>query len=171
MELQIRKLQSEDTVLALRDRLLIELAYGSGLRREELRRLNVADVNCDDREIRVLGKGNKIRIVPVTTKTIEVMREYLFARGVLGGPLFMSAWGRRLSANSIYLIFKNRTGVNPHRLRHTCAGEMLKNGCSIRIIQEILGHNSLASTQIYTHIKKCDLSNVLNVKHPRSIVG
>ncbi len=154
---------------ALRNRLIIELAYGSGIRRSELCKLNVESVSLEEMTIDVLGKGNKRRIIPITHETGQTLREYLKIRNVSVGPLLVTLIEqRRLGNNMIYHIIRDTTGYNPHALRHACATHMLKNGCSTRVIQELLGHNSLTSTQIYTNLDKRDLREVLENKHPRS---
>jgi integrase/recombinase XerC len=164
----IRNLSAEDTVLSLRNRLIVELAYGSGLRRAELSGLNIDDVDLTARTVRVQGKGGAERVVPLTQESIESIREYLARRTAYTGPLLVAYHGRRLTSNGIYYMLKQRTGIRTHQLRHACATHMLKNGCTVRVIQELLGHKRLTATQVYTHILKEDLRHVLASRHPRS---
>lgn len=162
------KLTGNEDVLLIRDRLIFELAYGSGLRRDELRRANIEDLDFEGRTLRVTGKGNKTRIVPLTSKALETARWYLSRRRVSRGPLLVSFRGKRLSLQGIYVICRDRIGIRPHLLRHACATHMLANGAGIRVIQELLGHADLGSTQIYTSVEKGDLRKVVNRNHPRS---
>jgi site-specific recombinase XerD len=153
----------------LRNRAMIELAYGSGLRRAEIVRLNVTDIDCRGMTARVTGKGNKVRIVPVTQAACNAIREYLLERKASRGPLFVGHPAEtRLVPCSLNLIFKQNGGIRPHLYRHACATHMLSNGCDIRILQELLGHEYLTTTQVYTHIDKHDLRRIVNGVHPRS---
>lgn len=152
---------------ATRDRLIVELAYGSGLRRDELRKVNIEDVDLEEQILYVHGKGGRVRKVPLTTKTAELIREYVAERRVSRGPLLVSYAGKRLSLNGVYSVLKLRAGIRPHLLRHACAGHMLQNGAGIKIIQEMLGHKDLKSTTIYTQINKETLREVINRNHPR----
>jgi integrase/recombinase XerC len=161
--------QEKDAVLDKRNALMLELAYGSGLRRTELVRLDTEDIDQAAHTAYVLGKRNKERIVPVTAAALYALREYLFAGGHVRGPLLRSRTGRRLKPEMITTIFKKKTGLNPHLFRHACATHMLKAGCNIRYIQELLGHDSLESTQIYTHTSKEDLRKVMQETHPMSL--
>lgn len=165
----IRNLSVEGTVLSLRNRLIVELAYGSGLRRMELVKLDIDDTDLENRTVFVNGKGGKNRIVPVTEKAFSCIREYCAERRAWTGPLLVSCSGRRLSSHAVYQILKEKLGIRPHQLRHACAGHMLKNGCDIRIIQELLGHKDLKATQIYTQVNKEDLREVVNKNHPRNL--
>jgi len=164
----INTLNGKGDILSIRDLLMVELAYGSGLRRDELRKVNIDDIDFEEQTVRVTGKGNKTRIVPVTEKTVQIVRRYLaLRRGVSRGPLLVSFMGRRLSVQGVYSILKDRVGIRPHLLRHACATHMLANGAGIRVIQEMLGHADLKATQIYTAIEKGRLKEVVNARHPR----
>jgi site-specific recombinase XerD len=164
----ITTLNSKDDILSVRDLLTVELAYGSGLRRAELRKVNIDDINFEEQTIRVTGKGSKTRIVPLTEEAIGIIRRYLaMRRGVSRGPLLVSFMGKRLSLQGVYTILKDRAGIRPHLLRHACATHMLANGAGIRVIQEMLGHADLKATQIYTAIEKGQLKEVINTRHPR----
>lgn len=157
------------TIRDLRNRAMIELAYGSGLRRAEIVRLNIADIDCRGMTARVSGKGNKVRIVPVTHASCSAVRDYLLERKAACGPLFVAhPQGTRLTPCSLNLIFKKNGGIRPHLYRHACATHMLGNGCDIRILQELLGHEYLTTTQVYTHIDRHDLRRIVNGVHPRS---
>lgn len=162
----ICNLTGENTGLALRNRLMLELAYGSGLRRAELVKLDIDDIDLEGKTAYIKGKGGKHRIVPLTEKAVESIREYLRVRQAYRGPLLVSQYNRRLSYGSVNWIMKEKAGIRPHLLRHAFAGHMLKNGCSIRVIQELLGHSDLRSTQIYTQVNKEKLKEVVNEKHP-----
>jgi site-specific recombinase XerD len=153
----------------LRSLLLLEIAYGSGLRRAELAALNTDSLNLTEGTASVRGKGNKERIVPLTVKAVRVLRQYLAALPKPQKPLFCSRFGSRLTAKNVGWIFRKHTGINPHRLRHACATHLLQNGCSTRIIQQLLGHEGLESTQVYTHLDKRELADIINRNHPRGI--
>jgi site-specific recombinase XerD len=163
----LARLERPRTGLELRNRLIFELFYGSGIRRGELVRLNIEDVDMAGGTMQVLGKADKMRVVPVTRVALDILRCYLAARKAMRGPLLVSFMGRRMRPQSINVICATKIGIRPHLLRHACASHMLKNGCDIRHIQELLGHAELTTTQIYTHINKQDLAAVLNRIHPR----
>lgn len=165
------------TVLALRDRAILELLYSSGLRISELTGLNVEGLDLRENLVRVLGKGQKERIVPVGRKAREALTAYLEARGSAGdaAPLFINRRGGRLTPRSIqrhlkvYLI---KAGVlkdiSPHALRHSFATHLLDGGADLRAIQELLGHVSLSTTQRYTQVSVDQLMSVYDKAHPRS---
>ena len=160
---------SNGTLWGLRNRAMLELAYGSGLRRAEIARLDVADIDFAAMTGRVTGKGGKIRIVPLTHAAREALREYLLERKAAHGPLFTAhPQGTRLTPPTLNGIFNKTGGIRPHLYRHACATHMLGNGCDIRTIQKLLGHKYLTTTQVYTHIYRHDLRCVINKIHPRS---
>jgi integrase/recombinase XerC len=163
------RLYENDGDLHIRDRLMAELAYGSGLRRSELTRLNIEDVDLATNTAHVLGKGNKPRVVPLTGQTVDTMREYLRRRHATRGPLLLSFMGRRLGNSGVYDIMRHRVGMRPHLFRHACATHMLRNGCGIRVIQELLGHERLETTHIYTTVEKENLRQVVGRNHPRAM--
>jgi integrase/recombinase XerC len=148
---------------------MAELIYGSGLRRSELVGVDIEDINFTEGTVQVTGKGNKVRNVPLTEKSLSLIREYLSERQAYRGPLFKSQHNRRISKQTVYEVLKLRAGMRPHQLRHACATHMLTNGCSIRVIQELLGHKDLRSTQVYTHLDKEQLRKVINKNHPRKV--
>jgi integrase/recombinase XerC len=160
--------QSESDFILLRDRLLLELAYGSGLRRSELAALNVEDLDTDSAQAHIRGKGGRERKVPLTQGSIDALRRYLAVKQGTRGPLLVSARGKRLKEGSVTWLLRTKYGIRPHLLRHACATHMLKNGCDIRYIQELLGHKDLTTTQVYTHIDTTDLKKVVGRLHPRS---
>jgi integrase/recombinase XerC len=166
----VENISSVKRIILIRNQLMVELAYGSGLRRCELHALNIEDININGNTARIKGKGNRYRMVPLTGKTLELLKEYLILRGhTINGHLLLSFnTGRRLTNMGISSAFKNNIGIRPHLLRHACATHMLDNGCDIRFIQELLGHMSLTSTQRYTQVAKMKLMAILNSKHPRN---
>jgi site-specific recombinase XerD len=168
---KIRYVSGPEPQIALRNRLMAELAYGSGLRRRELSLLDVGDLDFANRTAFIHGKGDKQRIVPLTGKSVETARNYLGERKASSGPLLVAynkANRPRLTAEWIGTVFKSQTGFNAHLFRHACASHMLANGCSTRVIQELLGHKFLTTTQRYTHINKSELKAVVGRFHPRS---
>ncbi|MBI5240304.1 MAG: tyrosine-type recombinase/integrase, partial [Elusimicrobia bacterium] len=161
-----------------RDRAILELLYSSGLRRSELAALNVGDVDFVSGFVRVLGKGSRERLVPVGATALSRLREYLRQRGPTSArgesPLFVNARGRRLTDHGVAFLLKGwlkRAGwlkpVTPHSLRHSFATHLLNSGCDLRSVQEMLGHKSLATTQIYTHVSLEKLKEVYSRSHPR----
>lgn len=162
-------IQSSSELCRVRNRLLVELAYGSGLRRKELVSINIEDIDTSARTIRVLGKGSKPRIVPVTQNALVILAQYLKRREVYQGALFVSATtGKRLTVRGLSVVFLKSIGIRPHLLRHACATHMLENGCSIMILQELLGHTHVVTTQQYTKVSKKHLAVIVKKIHPRS---
>jgi integrase/recombinase XerC len=170
-----------DGVLGLRDRAIFETLYSTGVRVSELSGLDVMDIDFSARLVRVLGKGNKERVVPVGKKALKAIREYRerleIEKGVAfdgDGPLFLNKDKGRLTSRSIgrildkivnqcALVFK----VSPHALRHTFATHMLDAGADLRAVQELLGHKSLSTTQRYTHVSIDRLMETYDKAHPR----
>ena len=169
------------TPLGLRDRAILELLYGTGLRVSELISLHVADVNLEEGTVRALGKGNKQRIVPAGQHAVAAVEEYLGeSRPVLlksrQAPwLFVSRRATRLTRQSIWLLLA-RYGrlagigkeVTPHLLRHSFATHMLARGADLRSLQMMLGHADIATTQIYTHVVTTQLQEIYRRHHPRA---
>lgn len=161
---------------ALRDRAILELAYSSGLRVSELVGLDEQDVNLSEGLVKVMGKGKKERIVPVGSKAVEALRAYNIERVLMKNPasaLFLNKNGTRLSTLGIRRIVKKYalllqagTRVTPHTLRHTFATHLLQGGADLRVIQELLGHASLSTTQKYTHLDLAHLMDVYDKAHP-----
>jgi integrase/recombinase XerC len=169
---------STDT-LALRDRALFELAYSSGLRLSELAGVDVDRVDLVTGEVRVWGKGAKERIVPVGAAAIEAIRAWLAVRATLrgsdGAAMFVGSSGRRISPRTIerrLAAWAIRQGlsrhVHPHMLRHSFASHVLQSSGDLRAVQEMLGHASIASTQVYTHLDFQALAKVYDAAHPRA---
>jgi site-specific recombinase XerD len=154
--------------LALRNRALLELVYSAGLRSREAVDLDLADVDFEQEAVRVRGKGNKERVVPLGEEAAYRLRIYLDeARPQLvtgaEDALFVSARGRRLDTSTIRRLFPH-----PHRLRHAFATHLLEGGADLRVIQELLGHSSLSTTQTYSHVDGKRLRKVYDRAHPRS---
>ena len=164
--------------LGLRDRALLELMYASGLRVSEVAALTVNAINREAGFLRVTGKGNKERIVPVGKTALEwVSRYQAEGRPALStqAALFLSARGARLSPKTIWHLVKKHARsagitkpLSPHALRHSFATHLLQNGGDLRVIQEMLGHASIATTQIYTHTDRERLKDIHHRFHPRS---
>lgn len=173
-----------DTPLGLRDRAMWEVLYAAGLRASELVGLNIGDLELEMGYARVFGKGAKERIVPLGSHAILALRNYLQSgRPQLirlpeqgsEGPLFLNRWGKRLSARGMReALYKyvNQMAVNkrisPHMLRHTFATHLLERGADLRTVQELLGHVSMSTTQIYTHVTKARVKDVYQKTHPRA---
>lgn len=169
-----------DSLAGFRNRAIFETMYSSGIRVSELAGLNIADVDFGGRVIRVLGKGGKERIVPVGDKAVRAVRAYmekLRGDGVLlneTGPLFLNKSKGRLTTRSIARILEKfarefciSVPVSPHALRHSFATHMLDAGADLRVVQELLGHKSLSTTQRYTHVSIDRLMETYDKAHPR----
>jgi site-specific recombinase XerD len=157
-----------DDALALRNRALFELVYSAGLRAQEAVDLRLADVDFEQEAVLVKGKGNRERVVPLGEEAALRVRLYLedarpqLARGA-EDALFLSARGRRLDTSTL-----RRLLPNPHKLRHAFATHLLEGGADLRTIQELLGHSSLSTTQIYSHVDSKRLRRVYDRSHPRA---
>lgn len=169
----------ESDPLAVRDRAIMELMYSSGLRLAELVDLNVDDIQFAERQVRVIGKGNKERILPVGRMALEWLNKWLTVRPTLAGgeefALFVSQRQRRISHRSVQLRMAEWGGkqslsshIHPHKLRHSFATHMLESSGDLRAVQELLGHADLATTQIYTHLDFQHLANAYDNAHPRA---
>lgn len=167
--------------LDLRDKAALELLYATGIRVSELVGINLEDVHLGDRLVRVRGKGKKERIVPFGAIARERLQSYLRARPELMGDrtgeyaLFLNYKGRRITTRSVERIVDKyirqtavRRKISPHSLRHSFASHLLSRGADLRVIQELLGHESLATTQKYTHLDLGHLMDVYRKSHPRS---
>jgi integrase/recombinase XerC len=168
----------------LRDRALLELLYGGGLRVAEACGLDIGQLSLSEgeRQVRVVGKGKKERLVPLGRKAAEALAAYLALRETLAhlrtrfldpNAVFVSTRGRRLSSRVVQLLVRRyglasvgRTDLHPHALRHTCATHLLDGGADLRVIQEMLGHASLSTTQRYTHVSVAHLLKVYDSAHP-----
>ncbi len=168
-----------DTPSGLRDRAILELTYGAGLRVSEVVGIDLPNLDLDEGVVRVLGKGSKTRIVPIGRHAVTAINTWLLRRGELAAKgrssaLFVNQKGGRLSARSVQrLVARSRLacqqgGATPHWLRHACATHMLNSGADLRSIQEMLGHSSLSTTQRYTHVDLQSLMKVYDNAHPRA---
>jgi integrase/recombinase XerD len=165
----------------LRDRAMLELLYATGMRVSELTSLDTSDLDLEQAEVRVTGKGNKERLVPLGATAADCVERYLkFGRPrLLGGrsqhAVFLNQQGGRLSRSGAWRIIKKyaeRAGLGehltPHTLRHSFATHLLENGADLRYIQELLGHASISTTQIYTHVSREKIKEIYMQAHPRS---
>jgi integrase/recombinase XerC len=166
----------ESSVAARRDQALIEFLYATGIRVAECCGLDCADLDRSRGTVRVLGKGDKERVVPVGEVALAAVDAYLADRAGATGPLFANLRGGRLTTRSVHRIVgrqARRAGldrhVSPHTLRHTFATHMLGEGADLRLIQELLGHARLATTQRYTHVTSEQLMKVYDAAHPRAL--
>jgi integrase/recombinase XerD len=183
-EMQAEKLLesiSTDQPLGLRDKAMVELLYASGLRISELAGARLENLHLEERTIRVTGKGNKTRIIPVGRKACDAIAEYLskerpgMVKKRTGSEIFLSIRGTKLTTVRIWQIIKRiarhaglEVNVYPHLLRHSFATHLLSNGADLRIIQELLGHADVSTTQIYTHVDQQRLKAVHHRYHPRA---
>ncbi len=170
---------SSETPKDIRDSCILELLYSSGLRVSELCSLRTGDISFENRIIRVFGKGGKERLVPVGVKALSSLRKYLLYRKELSGKrslpdqIFISRLGKKLTRISVWSIVKKRAcvamiekDITPHTLRHSFATHLLTNGADLRIVQEMLGHSDISTTQIYTHVSPELLKNTHKKYHP-----
>lgn len=177
---QVQQLLANDSKepIDLRDKAMIELMYSSGLRLSELQGLNLNSINTRVREVRVIGKGNKERILPFGRYASHALQQWLKVR-LLFNPkdeaLFVSQLGNRMSHRSIQKrmeVWGIKQGLsshlNPHKLRHSFATHMLESSSDLRVVQELLGHSNLSTTQIYTHLDFQHLAQVYDSAHPRA---
>ncbi|MGB6606281.1 MAG: tyrosine recombinase XerC [Atribacterota bacterium] len=179
------EMPSGHSILGIRDRAILELLYGTGMRVGELVNLNIRDIDLYEKTVRVFGKGSKERILPLSNPSIKAVQEYLNSRKKFRknismdkndtNALFLNRFGGRLSARSIRrLLIKYmkmadlNKKISPHVLRHSFATHLLGGGADLRSVQELLGHESLSTTQIYTHITKERLKAIYKKSYPRS---
>ena len=180
---RILDVPDESTLMGVRDRAILEVLYGCGVRLAEIQGIDLEHVNMDRREIRVRGKGSKERMVVFGQHAAEALQRYLEETRpqLVSGPeqgLFLNRYGGRLSRRSLEKLVKGyaiqagaREDVHPHTLRHTFATHMLEGGADLRVIQELLGHSSPTTTQIYTHVTKQEALASYLSHHPRSVAG
>ena len=156
----------------IRDKAILELMYSSGLRVSEVSNLSIKDIK-NNKSIKVLGKGNKERVLPITSRAYDVINKYIensrtiFVNEKSDSFLFLGVRGGQLSDREIRRIVKLRVGTFPHSLRHTFATHLLDGGADLRIVQELLGHNDPSTTQIYTHVSKKQMKKKYKQSHPR----
>ena len=168
-----------DGAIVDRDRAMLELLYSSGLRLAELTNLNLGDVDMHDATVRVTGKGNKDRIVPVGRHALKALRQWSITRGDLADAdekaMFVSNRGTRISSRSVQARVKHwakRQGIDanvyPHLFRHSFATHMLESSHDLRGVQELLGHANISTTQVYTHLDFQHLAQIYDQTHPRA---
>ncbi len=161
---------------SFRNRAIMEVLYGSGLRAQELVNLNISDIDFYNEVILVRGKGSKERIIPLGSYAQKALKEYLSIRKDKNNPaVFLNLRGKRLTTRSVQQIVNSQivrvadgVRVSPHTLRHSFATHLLERGADLKAIQELLGHSSLATTQIYTHLSVERLKKIYDKAHPRS---
>lgn len=169
-----------NTPIALRDRAMIEMAYATGLRVSELVGLKLSDVNLATGDTRCIGKGNRERILPLSATALQALQEYLessrprLARSAQEDHLFLNRRGRSITRQGFWLMLKKYAeeiglyDITPHTLRHTFATHALQRKVDLRTVQEMLGHVSIATTQIYTHLATGQLHEAYEQAHPRA---
>ncbi len=169
-----------DSPVSFRDRALLEVLYGAGLRVSELISLNLGDISLKKGNLRCFGKGAKERIVPLGRYAIHALSHYLvrgrplLVKGLRESALFVNQRGKRLTRQGCWLILKKyakQAGIkkiHPHSLRHSFASHLLEGGADLRSVQELLGHSSITTTQIYTHLSKGKLREIYEAAHPRA---
>ena len=184
---ELLKTQDESSVLSLRNRAMLEIFYSSGLRLSELAGLDLIDLDFNQKLVKVRGKGRKERIVPVGGPALKAVQEYLGKIGeirkdtsgdIYKNPLFLNARGERITTRSIARIVNEITSksgigrkISPHALRHSFATHLLNAGADLRSIQELLGHESLSTTQKYTAVNINRMMEIYDKAHPRSKKG
>ncbi len=162
-----------------RDRIILEILYDTAIRRDEMSNITLSDLDLNTGFVRIHGKGSKDRVVPMGERVCGLVKNYIlyvrpcFVEGKDPGFLILNRWGLQMKGNSIWLVVKQykdkaniKKNVTTHALRHTCATHMLKNGAPVRHIQEMLGHESLESTQIYTRVTINELKEIHAKYHP-----
>ena len=175
---QLLNITDEQDPLAIRDRAIMELFYTCGMRLSELVGLDLPDIQLDARQVRVIGKGNKERVLPIGRLALEWLEKWLTVRVAYqseGEPaLFLSSRKRRITARMVEIRIEQwgqkqtlNSHVHPHKLRHSFATHLLGAGADLRSLQELLGHASLSSTQIYTKVDAATLLDVYRSAHPR----
>lgn len=176
---------NEDNEYEIRNKAMIELLYASGLRVSELLNLKLNDIHLTMNLVQFIGKGNKERIVPIGDEAVSSIRKYLIdARNILNKNhlakdyVFLNNLGTAMSRQGFYKVLKLQalkagisSDISPHKLRHSFATHLLENGVDLRFVQELLGHENISTTQIYTHVNKKRLKEVYLKAHPRSNRG
>lgn len=169
------------TKYGLRDKAIIELMYAAGLRVSELVNLNMSDINIDVGFLRCMGKGSKERIIPLGRTAIMALNNYLkktragFMKDLLAGNVFVTQRGKFFTRQGIWKLIKIyarssgiKKTITPHTLRHSFATHLLSNGADLRVVQELLGHSDITTTQIYTHVDRNRLKSIHKQFHPRA---
>jgi len=163
-----------ETFVGVRDRAMFQVMYASGLRVSELCSLNVGDISDD--QVRVRGKGNKERVIPIAASAVDAVDTYLVNFRQEGdGPLFTSSTGKRIDRIAVWervKFYAKKCGItrpiSPHTLRHSFATHLLENGADLRVIQEMLGHSNIATTDRYTHVSHKHLTEAFEKFHPKN---
>ncbi len=180
MERVLQQVEYGDGFEGIRNKLLIELLYTTGIRRAELIHLKVSDVDFHTHTMKVLGKRNKERLVPLLQSTLVLFKEYYVVRNALAVMVdepfvFLTKSGKKFYETLVYRIINgyfskvsSKVKKSPHILRHTFATHLLNKGADLNSVKELLGHSSLASTQVYTHNSIAELKKVHSASHPRS---
>lgn len=179
---EVKKLlQAPDTQSngGYRNRIILEILYDTAIRRAEVAGIKLHDLDLAAGYIRITGKGDKDRVVPLSRRVCELVQNYIlmvrpkFVSGNDPGYLVLNRWGQKMDPNSVWAVVKRcvmlsgiKKNITTHTFRHTCATHMLKNGAPVRHLQEMLGHESLESTQIYTHVTINDLKQIHAQYHP-----
>ena len=173
--MKIRKERAAPGWMPLRDTAIMELFYSSGLRLSELAALDVDAVDLYTESVRVFGKGRKERVCPIGSPALDAIQKYRSQANVHSGPLFLNKLRNRISPHSIWLVLKRYlrhtsipVSISPHKLRHSFATHMLDRGADLRSVQALLGHASLSTTQIYTHVTVERLKKAYTEAHPRA---
>jgi integrase/recombinase XerC len=173
---RMMEMPDASTASGVRDRAILELLYGTGIRVSELTGLEVAGVDRRGRTIKVRGKGSKDRILPLGASAATALGSYLATRkGAASGPVFVNGRGAALDRRQVYRVVHRYLGLvseidrlSPHVLRHTFATHLLNNGADLRAVKELLGHESLSTTQLYTHVTVDKLKRIYNQAHPKA---
>ncbi|WP_181376181.1 tyrosine recombinase XerC [Novimethylophilus kurashikiensis] len=176
---RLMEIESSEDIFSTRDKAILELFYSSGLRLAELVGLDVDGLDVADATVKVTGKGSKTRIVPVGTRALEALSTWIQQRASLASPdepaLFLNKNGQRLSARAVQYRVKHwaltlgiNGNVHPHVLRHSFASHVLQSSGDLRAVQEMLGHASISTTQVYTHLDFQHLAKVYDTAHPRA---
>jgi len=170
----------KDNELGIRDRAMLEVLYACGLRVSELINIGINDIDVQNKIIRVFGKGSKERFIPIGDVAIYYVNEYLIkTRNVLNKAksrfLFLTRYGKPMSRMMFWKIIRKyalevgiKTEITPHTLRHSFATHLLERGADLRALQEMLGHSSIATTEVYTHISNDELKMIFKTSHPRA---
>ena len=161
-----------NTPKEVRNKAIVELLYSSGLRVSEVVNLKLNDIK-DNKSLRVVGKGRKVRILPMTDQAYKIIKLWIknfrknFLNDQVNNYLFLGVRGKQLSDREVRRIVKSSTGTFPHNLRHTFATHILDGGADLRVVQELLGHSDPTTTQLYTHVSKKKLQEKYKRTHPR----
>ena len=181
MDSMATRAAEEETPIAVRDVAMVEMLYASGARVAELCGLDLSDIDYDRQTIRVLGKGNKERTIPLGNPAMRALESWIrtgrdsLKNSLSGNAVFLGARGKRIDQRTVRTVVYNALQaiegierMGPHALRHSAATHLLEGGADLRTVQEILGHASLATTQIYTHVSTERLQKVFKQAHPRA---